>query len=180
MSKKQFIEFKQKAFTLPELMTVLMIVVILITIGFPSFNNFLNNSRQESIISGLNRGFSYARNYSLTNATSTVICPYSGGVGCGSNWNNGWQVTTIKNGSPIVLYSDIFPTQNNLNVLSNPNTLSVSFNNLGLLSTPSTIFNVCDYRGVPYSESIEIFVGGSDQVSVQPGISPSGTALSCG
>jgi len=86
-----------KGFTLLELMVSLAILAILLAIGVPGFQSFIQNRQFNASLDGLESALYLARSEAITRAENITLCRRnSGGNACenGNNWNNGWLVKT--------------------------------------------------------------------------------------
>lgn len=76
-------------FSLLELMITLVILVILVTIAVPSFNNFVLATRLKNTASDIYASLVLARSEAIKRNTNVTVGPaVSGGP-----WANGWQVS---------------------------------------------------------------------------------------
>ncbi|MFN2644778.1 MAG: GspH/FimT family pseudopilin [Burkholderiales bacterium] len=73
-------------FTLIELMTTLVILGVLVTIGMPSFNDLIVSTRIKGAASDIYGALSLARSEAIKRNTNITISPVAG------QWLNGWQV----------------------------------------------------------------------------------------
>ncbi|KEA64587.1 Type IV fimbrial biogenesis protein FimT [Marinobacterium lacunae] len=82
-------------FTLLELMVALAILAILLAVGVPSFQSFIQRSQLDASREGLESALYLSRSEAVTRATRIVLCRRNGsGSACAdaNNWNNGWLV----------------------------------------------------------------------------------------
>ncbi|MDK2778731.1 MAG: GspH/FimT family pseudopilin [Pseudomonadota bacterium] len=75
-----------QGFTLIELMTVVLIVAIVASIGAPSFQKMVANRQAERLRSELQLDISFARSQSVTFSDQVTVTPLA------DNWDTGWQV----------------------------------------------------------------------------------------
>ncbi len=84
--------FKQSGFTLVELMIALAIAAILLTIGVPSFENQMRNSRLTAAANDFVASVQLARSAAIKHRRNARIVSANG-----TNWGNGWTVWVDKN-----------------------------------------------------------------------------------
>lgn len=92
-------------FTLIELIITLAIAAILLTVGVPSFQDTIKNSRISSQANEFITDLNYARNVAVTQKNAITICQSSNGTSCGvgTTWQQGWIVINNFNGANTVL-----------------------------------------------------------------------------
>jgi prepilin-type N-terminal cleavage/methylation domain-containing protein len=78
----------QRGFTLIELMVTMAVLVILITIGVPSFNDLVQNQRVKTAVSELHSSLIFARSEAIKRNAEVTITRN------GASWSNGWNVQT--------------------------------------------------------------------------------------
>lgn len=168
-------------YTIVELVTAMTIAAVLVSIGVPAMQSFLQNGRNSSQAASMVLILTYARNEALKRdiAAGIKVCPSVDGVNCdpGGNWANRWIVPDpVTPGNP--------PLQAGL-PLSASNTikeanglLSVSFLPSGA-ATAAAKFTLCDARGAAYAREFEINLSGRIAASSTVGQSVSGGALAC-
>lgn len=84
---------RSAGFTLIELLVVIAIVVILTTIGIPSFNATITSTRMAGEINTLLSALNFARSEASKRGQQVSICPISGtACATSTNWTAGWQV----------------------------------------------------------------------------------------
>ena len=85
-----------KGFTLIEVLTIMLVVAILASIGLPSMNRMLENNRLSANTNRLVSSLYAARSEAVKRNTSAVICTrnIAGNAcgGAGTTWNDGWIV----------------------------------------------------------------------------------------
>ena len=91
-------------FTLVELMVTLAIVVILMSIGVPSYKYITNANRIASEVNGLLGDLQLARAAAITQGQSVTVCVSADGATCtgGTAWRNGWIVFSDSNSNGVV------------------------------------------------------------------------------
>lgn len=85
-----------KGFTLIEVLTIMLVVAILASIGLPGMNRMLENNRLSANTNRLVSSLYAARSEAVKRNTSAVICTrnIAGNAcgGAGTTWNDGWIV----------------------------------------------------------------------------------------
>lgn len=95
---------KQRAFTLVELLVLLVVAVVIIVLGIPAFNSMITGNRTASLVNEMSTAVTLARSEASTRATTVSICPsnedYTGcDVGNPRDWSNGYLVFTDGEGA---------------------------------------------------------------------------------
>ena len=173
---------RQTGFTLIELMITLIVAAILLTIGIPSFSDFIKNNRLVSYANEFVAGAHLARSEAIKRNGVVSLCPSLDGTSCaaaGTGWGDGWIVfVNVDHDSPAardpgeeLLYA--YPDWPAGSILANRTTLS--FRAFGQSSVTAT-FTFCDARGGGNARAVIISQTGRPRVSDR---SSSGTALVC-
>lgn len=119
----------QCGFTLIELLIVLVVVVLLMTVGVPSFNSFILGQKAKTTAYDIAYTLTYARSEALKRNGAVVLTQAAGG------WINGWSLTA--GAGTITL--DTHEAVTGLTISSNPNPLSsITYNSNGRPSTNAT------------------------------------------
>lgn len=84
-------------FTLIELITVLVIVMILIMAAIPSFKHTYHTSNATAVINHVLGITRLARNTAVTEKTTTTLCPSRDGRSCSNEWQEGVILFTDHN-----------------------------------------------------------------------------------
>ena len=84
----------QTGITLVELLIVIAIAAILASLAGPSFSDFINRTRQSSVVSQLVSDLNRARSEAIKRNTPVLLCVRSTDSACGTttNWQNGWLI----------------------------------------------------------------------------------------
>src|SRR5574340_1654353 len=78
-----------RGFTIIEMMITVVILVILIAVGIPSFRDFILVQRVKNASFEVFAALALARSEAVSRNNTVTITPPGG------NWANGWQITTI-------------------------------------------------------------------------------------
>lgn len=78
-----------RGFTLIEMMITVVILVILITVGVPSFRDFILVQRVKNASFEVFAALVLTRSEAVSRNNTVTITP------TGGNWANGWQITTV-------------------------------------------------------------------------------------
>ena len=83
-----------RGFTLIELMVTLAVAAILLTIGIPSFQQFIANNRASAGANELLAALQLARSEAVRRNSFASVCPSTNGTTCtgGTEWARGWIV----------------------------------------------------------------------------------------
>lgn len=94
----------QQGVTLIELMVTLAVLVVLLTLGVPSFSETLREWRRDSATKALSTHLQLARAEAIKSSRKVVVCTSSSGTGCAgtSEWKDGWLVFVDENGDKAV------------------------------------------------------------------------------
>ncbi len=93
--------YSQVGFTLLELMVTLSIAAILLTVGVPSFNSLIKDSRLTTANNDLVSAFNIARSEAVKRGNRITVCKSDDQVSCATSndWDQGWIVFTDENNS---------------------------------------------------------------------------------
>lgn len=81
---------KPAGFTLIELMVTISVLVILLTIAVPSFQEFIRGQRVKTTSFDVYSALTYARSEAMKRNGDVTITPVS------SNWANGWNIAAAS------------------------------------------------------------------------------------
>lgn len=95
--RQHLLNLPQRGLTLIELMVTLSIAVILLTIGVPSFVDFMNASKATAYANDLLADLNYARSEAITRGVRVTVCHSNDAATCSGNWSNGWIVFANTN-----------------------------------------------------------------------------------
>ena len=84
----------QTGITLVELLIVIAIAAILASLAGPSFSDFINRTRQNSVVSQLVSDLNRARSEAIKRNTPVLLCERATDTACGNtnNLQSGWLV----------------------------------------------------------------------------------------
>ena len=85
--------FRQRAFTLIELMVTLAIAAVLLVVAVPSFLSFQRNSQLTSLTNSLVASIYAARGEAMKTGFNAFVVP----TGNGADWTVGWTVFVDRN-----------------------------------------------------------------------------------
>ena len=85
---------RTRGFTLVELMVTIMVLVVLVSIAVPSFDNIRLLSRLNSYSTDLVAGSQVARSEAIKRNAQVTLCVSSNGTSCATTgqWETGWIV----------------------------------------------------------------------------------------
>ena len=109
----------QTGITLVELLIVIAIAAILASLAGPSFTDFINRTRQNSVVSQLVSDLNRARSEAIKRNTPVLLCERDTDTACANtkNWQSGWLVCvdadvdkqcdpgTVINPNPLVVHA---------------------------------------------------------------------------
>lgn len=85
--------------TLLDMLIAISLLLILATIGVPSFSHLLNHQKQHTAIRSLHQLLFFARQTAVDSASSVIICPSSNQAHCSNDWSKPLIVFTDKDGN---------------------------------------------------------------------------------
>ena len=90
---------QQIGFTLLELMVTVALAAILLTVGVPSFSNFIKNGHLTTANNDLVTAFNIARSEAIKRGVRVTVCKSNDEASCttSGNWDQGWIVFTDEN-----------------------------------------------------------------------------------
>ena len=93
----------QTGFTLYELLTTLLIVGVILTLGVPNFREFRQNARMTSTANDLHAAFHLARTEATRSKENITICASANSMDavptCGGTWDQGYIVFVDTDGN---------------------------------------------------------------------------------
>jgi len=154
----------QSGFTLYELLTTLLIVGVVLSLGVPNMRSFRQNSRMTAVANDLHSSFHLARSEASRAKTNITICASADSMAanltCGGEFEAGWVVfqdtdadITIDAGEPVLWRFPAVPADININSIGvGPNDYFM-FASTGLgrrdaaNTVPVSVMVMCDSRG---------------------------------
>jgi type IV fimbrial biogenesis protein FimT len=166
---------KQNGFSLIEAMVTLAIAAIVLSIGVPSFQLYIQNNHQTTAISEMATALQLARNTAITRRTPVTLCKSPNGTNCvigggSGDWSQGWMMFTNPNGidgtAGLTAAEELLRVHealqgNNTFIGSGPIVNQVTFMPRGLINNGfgGTITH-CDSRGNTAANALVISIGG--------------------
>ncbi len=135
-----------KGFTMVELIIVVVIIGILATIGFPSFQSFIANQQLTTTANNLQAFIQVARSESVKKSEYVVICPSADQTSCASSssWTPSWIMfeDLDKNGD-LDTDDKILKVENSIaSTIGVTRTGKLVFTSVGTISGGSTSFSL--------------------------------------
>ena len=89
---------RQRGFTLIELIITVAIVVILLTVGVPSFQEMMRSNRAATHANEFLTALNFARSEAVKRGRNVSLCPSTDQATCtgGTNWAAGWIVFFVN------------------------------------------------------------------------------------
>ncbi|MBI5462891.1 MAG: GspH/FimT family pseudopilin [Gammaproteobacteria bacterium] len=161
---------KHTGFTLVELMITLAVAAILLTVGIPSFGDFIKNNRLVSYANEFVAGAHLARSEAIKRRRYGYICASSNQSSCtgGTNWAVGWIAWIDDNGDAIPQSTELLRARQALNATVTYTSNGPSqfrFDPTGI-SLVTGVFTMCDDRSGEQGRTIN--VSNSGRVGISP------------
>lgn len=88
-----------RGFSLIELMITLAVIVVLLTVGVPTFNTFIKNNRLKTATNNFATALNLARSEAIKRGLRVSVCKSDNGATCAAvnGWDQGWIVFTDQN-----------------------------------------------------------------------------------
>lgn len=140
-------------FTLIELMVTLSVLAILLTIGIPSLQMFIQNSRLQSQSASLMGDLNYARAEAVRLGSPVAVCASADGATCSGalTWETGWVVFNDIDVDNLVDAGELLraaPALGGGNTMRTAQRPLVRFNAQGYSNGFADTFSTCDTRGL--------------------------------
>ena len=161
-----------KGFTLIELLVTMTVLVIVITIGVPSFQNLIKNNRLRTTTNTLVLDINYARSEAVKRGMKVVLCrssnPQAVNPSCSGNtreWSSGWLLFASQDSNSIYdTGTDVLLKRTEINaagisIIANTNAdSSLTFNSDGSKAgaISDAKYAVCDDRDNSYGREITV------------------------
>ncbi|KAB2930022.1 MAG: prepilin-type N-terminal cleavage/methylation domain-containing protein [Candidatus Contendobacter sp.] len=140
--------FRNKGFTLIELMVTVAIVAILVVVGIPNLRDAMIRSRLSGQIQEFYGTLSLARSEAIKRGAFVSICKSNNGTGCtaGSAWRDGWIVfvnndndspAAVDGGDTILRVFPALPSSDSLNA-NNNFTNYITYDRFGMANNVGT------------------------------------------
>ncbi|WP_252272652.1 GspH/FimT family pseudopilin [Pseudomonas subflava] len=88
--------FRQRAVTLPELLSVVALLALMNTYALPSFSQWVTKNEQQSLQESLLHHLRTARSKAVLQERTLEICASTDGLRCIGEWNKGWILRVAK------------------------------------------------------------------------------------
>lgn len=133
-------------------MVTISVMAILLTIGIPNLQMFIQNSRLQSQTAALAGDLNYARSEAVSRGSTTVVCASADGASCsgGLNWETGWIVFNDANANNVADAGELLrvaPALGGSNTLRTTLAL-IRYSPQGYSVNTFGTFSVCDIRGL--------------------------------
>lgn len=168
---------KQRAFTLLELIIVLVIAGTLMAIGMPSFLNMIKDNRRATEINSFVTALTLARSEAIKRSATISVCQSSTGTSCTNSgqWEDGWIVFINTNSDvpPVVdAGEEVLRVRAALGSGTTvrgtgdfSNSISYSSNGFPANVTTGGLFRFCDSRGATHARAAIISSTGRSKLS---------------
>jgi len=161
---------RQIGFTLVELMVTLAVLVILLTIAAPSFQNVTLGSRLSSYANSLVASAHLARSEAIKRNAVVTLCVSSDGTSCGAgDWAQGWIVTA---GGTVFQRQEALAT--GFKIIGSAGIVDFQPTGVGATNTPAT-FKVCRATPSVGSQERVVTIEPSGRPRVETPTPPSGS-----
>ena len=141
--------YKNRGFTLPEIMIAILIAGVLLTIGMPRLNKVIEGRQLVGQATEVASALSFARAEATSRGSNVVICSSEDRSTCSddNDWSTGWIIYSDKNGDGIATdptEAEILKTEGAMNgeVTLVADVTFLSFNQSGEASS-SGVFHLC-------------------------------------
>jgi len=154
---------KENGFTLIELMVTLAVAAILLTVGVPSFRDFIMNNRLISAANEFTAAVNLARSAAIKDQRNAYITS-----GAGTNWGAGWRVWVDLNndGAEGPAVDETLRVSQGFNVnttVTSAGKTQFRYAPSGLVDGPG-ILTVCDTRAAETGRTIDVSPAGRSSV----------------
>jgi len=161
-----------RGFSLYELLMTLALVVLVLTLGLPSFGSIIANHRLKVEVDALFHAVHLARKSSIVRRRAVSICPSSNGIDCdpGFDWSIGWMMfVNTDRDSPAFRDDDEavlshHPVDKDARIMSNRK--SFTLRSIELRATNGTLV-FCDRSGRAAARALVISYTGRPRVTRQ-------------
>ena len=155
---------RQKGFTLIELMITLVVLVIVLSLGVPSFVTWIKNNRLDTSTRSIAGALKLARSEAISRQSTISISP--GTTDNLGNWSNGAHIytETIATGSAYAtsdtLIKDIRADMSGITITDDDPNNTIAFTSTGALGAgTATTITLCQSSGKRGSTVTVNFIG---------------------
>lgn len=161
---------KTRGFTLVELMITLLVAAIGLTLGIPSYQNFIEKSRVRSTTEELVDLLRMSRLIAVEHRNKVSVCGSSSNRECDNNWTSG--ILSVKRGQDgaadeimgsITISEKVSLSKTN-DGENNPN---IDFQVSGWVPWDNTTFSICPTNG-QQRNAYKVVVAPSGKIRVEP------------
>jgi type IV fimbrial biogenesis protein FimT len=160
---------RERGFTLIELLITVTVVALVLGIGLPGLQDFIQNNRRAAKINELVASLTLARSAAISRNLAVSMCPSTNGTGCAAvAWDEGWIVFSdadrsgdINDGDTIIKAVDGL---NDMQVTSPELAASLSYRPSGRILNQGQ-FVVCDSRGAGDARVVQLDLVGRPVIS---------------
>ena len=167
--------YRQRGFTLGELLTTMTVVGLSLSFAVPSFNTIMNNNRRATGINQLVSTMYLARSEAVTRNLQITVCPSINGFNCQAvGWDEGWLLFADADSDRTVDVGEIIlgnlPAQNRLDIQSAEFGTFFVYRPNGrlMVNTPAENtgqMTICDPRGAEYARVLIVESSGHPRLS---------------
>ena len=167
--------YKQRGFTVLELMITVSVAAVLATVAVPSFSSFMSNNRITAQANSFHSSILYARSEAVKRNVQVAMCGSSNSAAvnpCGtasSGWTDGWLMFVDDNengqrdGTEAIIKTNTGVTGGST---FSGNSNVISYTNDGRVTTSSLTFKLCDAdNDDKYTRELTISPLGNPKVS---------------
>jgi len=167
---------KGNGFSLVEVIATMAIAAIVLSVGVPSFQSYIQNNRQTIVVNELATALRLARNSAISRRVPVTLCKSPNGINCvigadSGDWSQGWMMFTNPNGidgtaglnpnAGEVLLRVHNTLQGNNSLAGNNNVINrVTFSSQGLARGSNGTITHCDSRGNIAATALIVSVAG--------------------
>jgi type IV fimbrial biogenesis protein FimT len=162
----------QNGFSLIEAMVTLAIAAVVLSVGVPSFQTYIQNSRQATAVNDLATALQLARNTAISRRVRVTVCKSNDGASCrtgagSGDWSQGWIIFTDPTNAGTVDAGEALlrvhgALGGNATLIGvRPTTVNrVSFKPQGMADGSVGHITYCDSRGAGQASALVISFGG--------------------
>ena len=174
----------QKAFTLIELMVVMVVIAIVISVAVPSFKQAILSNKSAALAEDFSTALNFARLEAVKRADRVSLCASSDGSTCTGSWTDGFitfvdTATTNETTTPVVgtILRNWAPSDARTAITvtrAAANTTFIRYTSLGTLARINTspVIVVTSMQGCVGNAANTITLGLSGVVSIAKSVCP--------